>query len=110
MKKIFFASIATLLLILSFSSFNASAATPPVADEKTATIAEKEKVESPEAKAVLARLEEIKAMDKSEMTAKEKRELRKEVRALKTKAAQLGGGVYISAGALIVILLLILLL
>lgn len=109
MKKNFFASIATLLLIL-FVNINVSAASPLVAAEKPAKVVEKEKVESPEAKAILTRLEEIKAMDKSEMTGKEKRELRKEVRALKTKAAQLGGGVYISAGALIVILLLILLL
>ena len=110
MKKNICSSLAALVLTL-FISINASAVTPSVKGENPAKIAKKEKLESTdEGKAILARLEEIKAMDKSEMTAKEKRELRKEVRALKTQAAELGGGVYISAGALIVILLLILLL
>ncbi|RYU97212.1 hypothetical protein [Emticicia agri] len=110
MKKNFCSSIVALVLTL-FISISANAATPSATTENPAKISKKEKLMgSEEGKAILSRLEEIKAMDKSEMTAKEKRELRKEVRALKTQAAQLGGGVYISAGALIVILLLILLL
>lgn len=52
------------------------------------------------------RLEEIKAMDKSEMSSSERKALRKEARQIK-KAV--GGGVYISAGAIIVILLILLL-
>ncbi|MEO6036810.1 MAG: hypothetical protein ABIQ93_00265 [Saprospiraceae bacterium] len=53
------------------------------------------------------RLEEIKAMDKSNLTAKERKALRKEVRHIKK---DIGGGVYISAGVLIVILVLLLIL
>ena len=110
MKKNICSSLTALVLVL-FVSINVSAATPPVKDENPTKITKKEKLESTdEGKVILARLEEIKTMDKSEMTAKEKKQLRKEVRALKTQAAELGGGVYISAGALIVILLLILLL
>ena len=109
MKKNICFPLATFVLAL-FMSINVSAATPTTATEAPAKVADKEKVESAEAKAIMARLEEIKAMDKSEMTSKEKSQLRKEVRTLKTQMAQLGGGVYISAGALIVILLLILLL
>lgn len=66
--------------------------------------------ESAEAKVMLSRLDEIKAMDKSNMTSREKKELRKEVRTLKTNIAQIGGGVYLSVGAIIVILLLLILL
>lgn len=66
--------------------------------------------ESAEAKSMLTRLNEIKAMDKSEMSSREKKELRKEVRTLKTNLAQIGGGVYLSVGAIIVILLLLILL
>lgn len=73
----------------------------------------KEKIkveESAEAKAMVNRLNEIKAMDKSEMSSREKKELRKEVRTLKTNLAQIGGGVYLSAGAIIIILLLLIIL
>lgn len=81
--------------------------------EVTSNNFSKEKIkveESAEAKSMLARLNEIKAIDKSNMSSREKKELRKEVRTLKTNIAQIGGGVYLSAGAIIVILLLLLLL
>ncbi|WP_337040637.1 hypothetical protein [Emticicia sp. 17c] len=107
MKKNLCSFIAIFSLVF-LSYIGAGAATPVVKTEDPAKNAEK--IESAEAKAILARLEEIKAMDKSQMTSKEKRQLRKEVKTLRTKMAQIGGGVYISAGALIVILLLILLL
>ncbi|RAW02704.1 hypothetical protein [Pseudochryseolinea flava] len=56
------------------------------------------------------RLEEIKSMDHKSLSAAEKRALRKEVRAIKKEMAQISGGVYISVGALLLIILLILLL
>jgi hypothetical protein len=78
-----------------------------------AAVKEKEPVpvEMPaEVRAMLDRLEEIKALDKSELERAEKKALRKEVRAIKTQLRTTGNGIYISAGALIIILLLIILL
>jgi hypothetical protein len=49
-------------------------------------------------------------MDKSNLTFTERRELRKEVKAIKEELAQVSGGVYLSIGAIIVILLLLILL
>ncbi|NNL40596.1 MAG: hypothetical protein HKO75_12105 [Flavobacteriaceae bacterium] len=49
-------------------------------------------------------------MDKSDLKRAEKKALRKEVRAIKTQLRTTGNGIYISAGALIIILLLIILL
>ena len=70
-----------------------------------------EKIESAESQAMMSRLEEIKAMDKSNMDSKEKRELRKEVRSIKKSMTQLdGGGIYLSVGAIIIIALLLILL
>lgn len=67
-------------------------------------------VESAEVTALITRLNEIKAMDKSAMTSSEKKDLRNEVRTIK-KEVKDGGGVYISvAGLLLVIILLIVLL
>jgi hypothetical protein len=59
---------------------------------------------------MLNRLEEIKDMDKSELNRSDKKALRKEVRAIKTEIRSSGNGLYISAGAIIIILLLIILL
>lgn len=63
-----------------------------------------------EIKVMLNRLDEIKDMDKSEMNRSEKKELRKEIRAIKSQIRSSGNGIYISAGAIIIILLLIILL
>ena len=56
------------------------------------------------------RLEEIKAMDKTELSGAEKKALRKEVRSIKKELAAISGGVYLSIGAIILIVLLIILL
>ncbi len=60
--------------------------------------------------ALTARLNEIKDIDKTNMTAAEKRKLRKEVRKIKKDLKAVSGGVYISVGALILIVLLLILL
>lgn len=63
-----------------------------------------------EIKQLTNRLEEIKAMDLKNMPKGEKRALKKEVKATRKKIEDLGGGVYISAGALLVIIILLILL
>ncbi|MEQ8703813.1 MAG: hypothetical protein RIC19_07825 [Phaeodactylibacter sp.] len=67
-------------------------------------------VESPEAEALLNRLAEIDAIDKSELSPTEKKELRKEVRSIKKELREIGNGVYLSVGAIIIIVLLLILL
>lgn len=54
------------------------------------------------------RVAEIKAMDFSEMTSEERKEVKNELREMKKEAKAVGGGVYISVGAIILILILIL--
>lgn len=63
-----------------------------------------------EIEVMLNRLEEIKDMDKSDLDRFEKKALRKEVRAIKAQVRSTGNGIYITSGALIIILLLIILL
>lgn len=55
------------------------------------------------------RVEEIRAMDKSDLSGKERKELRKELREMKEQARAVGGGVYLSVGAIIIIILLLIL-
>jgi hypothetical protein len=52
------------------------------------------------------RVDEIKAMDKSQLTKEERKELRTELKAMK-KESRAVTGVYISVGALIIIILLL---
>jgi hypothetical protein len=63
--------------------------------------------ENPEVKALELRLNEINAMDKSKMKSAEKKTLRKEVKTINHKMHDIGGGVYLSAGAVILIVILI---
>ena len=49
-------------------------------------------------------------MDKSNLNSSEKKELRKEVKAIKKTLKSTGNGVYLSIGAIIIIILLLILL
>ena len=59
---------------------------------------------------LLTRLAEIRAMDFSVLSSSERKSLRKELRSMKSQFSAIGGGVYISVGALILIIILIILL
>lgn len=95
---------AFLLLTLTPTPLKAITGTDPTAATTTKS------VNSKEADALLVRLAEIKALDKSNMSFSEKKQLRKETRAIKSQLKAIGGGVYLSVGAIIVILLLLILL
>ena len=107
MKKIaiIFIKISLMLLFIPFQ-LNAQIAT--VATETSNSSAESKA--ATEANVLLTRLNEIKEMDKSNLTSSDKKELRKEVKALRTNLKEKSSGVYLSVGAIIIILLLILLL
>lgn len=106
MKAISKLKMAILLVTLTITA-------PMFANEepKTTTIAAEP---SPEAKAaaevMIKRLEEIKAMDKSNLTRAEKKALRKEVKEIKSSLKAAGHGIYLSVGAIIIIILLLILL
>lgn len=100
----------TASMLVLFVPTHVDAATKPV----KAKIEKASPQISVEAKAMLVRLDEINLMDKSKLTPAEKKELRTEVKAIKSdlKDQQLNssGGVYLSAGALILIILLLIIL
>jgi hypothetical protein len=64
----------------------------------------------PQSQVLVARLAEIKAMDKSDCNFSEKRALRKERRSIKKHFAGDGGSIYISVGALLIVIVLLILL
>lgn len=61
-------------------------------------------------KQLTQRLTEVKATDRSVLTGEEKQALRKEKRELKKELKVISGGVYVSVGALILILILLIIL
>ena len=105
MKKIILYVMAT-CLSLSFNPLQSKAAATPT----SSSVVISKPAEAAEAKALLLRLNEINAMDKSTLGSPEKKQLRKEVRSIKSQLNQLGGGVYISVGALILIIVLLIIL
>lgn len=104
-KSILGISVAILLMtfIPSVQSHAVTATKPTTTNTISAS-------DAAEAKALFARLDEIKALDKSRLSSSEKKQLRKEVRASRERIKELGGGVYISVGLILIILLLVLLL
>jgi hypothetical protein len=102
MKKVIFFLLAAMLLF-------AFIPTQLIAGTKTEPATTKT-IESEEARAIINRLNEIKAMDKSTLTPSEKKVLRKEVKESKKKMQRIGGGVYLSVGAIIIIILLLIIL
>jgi hypothetical protein len=65
--------------------------------------------ERAEAKVLLNRLEVIKEMSKSQLSSVQKKELRKEVRSIREQMKKHSDGIYLSIGAAIIILLLLIL-
>lgn len=63
-----------------------------------------------EIQVLIDRVEEIKKMDKSALTKAEKKDLRNELRETKKEITRNNGGVYLSVGALILVIVLLILL
>lgn len=106
MKKLsVYITFGIMLLMFVPSQINAAPKSDPSTKDST------EKLTHEEMQAMVVRLNEIKDMDKSSLTKEERKELRKEVRAMKKDIRESGGGgIYISSGAIIIILLLIIIL
>ena len=60
--------------------------------------------------ALVERINEIKNMDRSNMSSSEKKALRKELHTMKREARNSNSGIYLSVGAIIIIILLLILL
>jgi hypothetical protein len=104
MKKIIFCVMA-IFLSMTFLPIQSNAA-----DKGPSSLADPKPVESLEVKTMELRLNEIKAMDKSNMKASEKKELRKEVKSINHKLREVTGGVYLSVGVIILIVVLLIIL
>lgn len=103
MRKLIFHLTVVGLFLLTVS-------VPLQAKDKIGSVPINMEAEAAKAKVMLSRLDEINAIDKSTLNSAEKRQLRKEVKALKSNLNELGGGVYISVGAILLVIILLILL
>ena len=104
MKNLFKPAVLVVLMSLTLASTSEAFSKNPSKAKSTEVISEAD------AQKLTSRLEEIKAMDASSMTRKQKRELRHEVNAINHTLHTSSGGAYISVGALIIIILLLIIL
>ena len=99
------AVLLTLAMVMSLGSYAA-----PKSDVVIPVSTPSETPANAEMQRLSNRLEEIKSMDLENMPRSERRKYAKEVKQIQKKMNAVGGGVYISAGALILILILLIVL
>jgi hypothetical protein len=105
MKKMIVCAMASIMSFTFIPLQSAAAAKTASSMAVTGNAAE-----TATANALMGRLQEIRQIDASTLSAPEKKELRKEVRSIKQQLRGIGGGVYISTGALILIIILLIIL
>ncbi len=98
-KKIYFLATALMLMLSAPSVMAKDAKSKP-------EMTENQKVRFAE---ITRRVEEIKSMDRSELNRDERKALRSELQEMKKEAKAMNGGVYLSVGAIIIILLVLIL-
>lgn len=102
MKKFIYTLALIFTLGISFNSVQA-------ADKPAKNPSELTAEQTVQLEKIKDRVEEIKSMDKSNLTSAERKALRKELKEMKNQARALSGGVYLSVGAIIIIILLLIL-
>lgn len=100
--------VVALLLSVTVMSSQAAVTSVEFNKDRIATMTKEEKMER--VNAIKLRVNEIKAMDKSTLTKAEKKELKKELKDMRKEARALETrGIYLSIGAVIIIILLLIL-
>jgi predicted PurR-regulated permease PerM len=103
-KKFF--RLASLVILIAIALPASSAIIVPGSSQTNSAA----KNENPRAQQLIQRLEDIRGMNKSELTRMEKKSLRKEVKEIKKEMKTMSGGVYLSVGAILIVILLLILL
>ncbi|MHA4893361.1 hypothetical protein ACXZ1K_01315 [Pedobacter sp. PWIIR3] len=102
MKRLIYSLVLIFTLAISANTVSAAETKDKAKTEMTAE-------QQVQLQLIKNRVEEIKAMDKSNLTKAERKELRNELKEMKKQARAMSGGVYLSVGAIIIIILLLIL-
>ncbi len=92
-------TVALVMLFSNVSSFATTSRALPADSTKDAMIYSK----------IITRVSEIQGMDKTNLSASDKKDLRKELTTMKKQASGLNNRVYLSVGAIIIAILLLIL-
>lgn len=109
MKKIIFLAILMIFTLSSTIVFAGKSDLKSSSDNAAILTKTENKLTAAEVTRLTNRVEEIRSMDKSEMTVTEKRELRKELKGIKSNVKRSGEVIYISGGTILLIILILLL-
>lgn len=110
MKKIVFYVIVLIFIMSSTLAFAKKADRKPNSDLSAVPVKTENALTEVELNRLTNRVEEIRNLDKTDMSLKEKSELKKELRDIKKNVEKSGGTVYIGGAALVLIIILIILL
>jgi hypothetical protein len=109
MKKTLLFGILMIFMMSASTAFASKTEVKSASKNSTVVITDN-KLSAAEITVLTARVEEIRTMDKSNMTVAEKRELRNELKGIKENVRKDGGVIYIGGGTLLLIIILILIL
>ena len=110
MKKTLVIALMMIFTLGATTAFSANANRSSKSDKTAISNKTENKLTEAEMGLLTKRIEEIRDIDKSDLTLIERRELRNELKEIKEKVRENGGYVYIGAGTLILIIILIILL
>jgi hypothetical protein len=109
MKKTIFFVCLMIFSLSASTAFAAKSDTKRTSDNPAIPDKTENKLSDEEISRLTKRVEEIRDMDKTTMTVKERRETRKELKAIKENVKRSGGYIYIGGGTLLLIILILLL-
>lgn len=109
MKKTIFFAIVMIFTLSATMAFAGNKDLKSNAEKSAVPLTTENKLSEEEISRLTKRVEEIRDMDKSELEAKDRKELRKEVKEIKKNVKNSGGTIYIGGSALLLIILILIL-
>ena len=110
MKKIIFFVLALVFVLSSTIAFASKNDKTAESDKLAVPVKTENKLSDAEIDRITKRVEEIRKMDKSDLTSSEKSELKSELKEMKKDVKKNGGTIYIGGATLVLIIILVLLL
>ncbi len=110
MKKIIFLVFVALFSLSTSMVFAKSPDSNSEAEKTAVPVKTESKLSDEEIDRITKRVEEIRKMDKSDLTSEEKSELKTEMKEMKKEVKKAGGSVYIGSVSLVLIIILVIIL
>ena len=110
MKKTIFFAFVMIFTMSASMAFAGNKGLRSDAEKSAVPVKTENKLSEEEISRLTKRVEEIRDMDKSDMSSKERTELRKELKETKKNVKKAGGTIYIGGATLILLIILIILL